>query len=363
MELTLDQALQQGVEAHQEGKLQDAERFYSAILQVQPEHPDANHNLGILAVELGKHLEAIPLFKLALEANPQIEQFWFSYIDALLRAERFDEAKRVLVEGKKSGVSADKLDALKQRLQEALPNDTTKTDNAQTLSEKKKAKDDSSSEGPSQDQLNHLLGHYQADRLEQAEALAVSLTKQFPKDPFAWTVLGAILNQTGRLVESHWPMQISVELSPENAEAHNNLGVTLQQLGRLDEAEASYRQAIAFESDYIEAHNNLGSTLQELHRLDEAEANYRQAIALRPDYAEAHNNLGFTLKELGRLDEAEASYRKAIALKPNYAKAHSNLGGVLELMGRHADGLNEKRLGSGVISFHFTDGFAVKQGI
>ena len=80
MELTVDQALQKGVTAHKEGKLQDAERLYRAILQAQPQHPDANHNLRVLAVAAGKPLEAIPLFKLALETNPQIEQFWLSYI-------------------------------------------------------------------------------------------------------------------------------------------------------------------------------------------------------------------------------------------------------------------------------------------
>ncbi|MDG2443076.1 MAG: tetratricopeptide repeat protein, partial [Luminiphilus sp.] len=110
MELTVDQALQQGVAAHKEGQLQDAERLYRAILQAQPNHPDANHNLGLLAVAVGKPLEAIPLFKLALEANPQMEQFWLSYIDALITLGRFDEAKRVLVEDEKSGVSSDKLD-------------------------------------------------------------------------------------------------------------------------------------------------------------------------------------------------------------------------------------------------------------
>ena len=116
MELTVDQALQQGVAAHKQGKLQDAERLYRAILQAQPNHPDANHNLGVLAVAVGKPLEAVPLFKLALEANPHMEQFWLSYIDALIKMERFEDATRVLVEGQRSGVSVDKLDAIKQRL-------------------------------------------------------------------------------------------------------------------------------------------------------------------------------------------------------------------------------------------------------
>ena len=96
MELTLDQALQQAVAAHKEGKLQEAERFYRAILQAQPNDPDANHNLGALAVAVGKPLEAIPLFKLALETNPQREQFWLSYIDALIKEQQFDDAKQVL---------------------------------------------------------------------------------------------------------------------------------------------------------------------------------------------------------------------------------------------------------------------------
>ena len=36
MELTIEQALQQGVAAHREGKLEEAERLYRAILQSQP---------------------------------------------------------------------------------------------------------------------------------------------------------------------------------------------------------------------------------------------------------------------------------------------------------------------------------------
>ena len=54
MELTIEQVLQQGITAHAEGKLQEAERLYSTILQSQPAHPDANHNLGVIAVSVDK---------------------------------------------------------------------------------------------------------------------------------------------------------------------------------------------------------------------------------------------------------------------------------------------------------------------
>ena len=52
MKLTIDQALQQGVIAHKEGKLIEAENLYRSILNNQPNHPDANHNLGVLLLSL-----------------------------------------------------------------------------------------------------------------------------------------------------------------------------------------------------------------------------------------------------------------------------------------------------------------------
>jgi tetratricopeptide (TPR) repeat protein len=307
MELTVDQALQQGIAALKEGKLQDAERLYRAILQAQPKHPDANHNMGVLVVAAGKPLEAIPLFKLALEANPKIEQFWLSHIDALITVERFDEAKHVLVEGKKSGVSSEKLDALNQRLQASVTNDTNKTEKGQTLSEKRKklaekkkskkrkTQGHPSTAAPSQDQINHLLEHYQAGRLEKTETLATSLTQQFPKHSFGWKVLGAVFKQTGRLEESLAPMQSAVMLSPNDAVARYNLGNTLQELGIFDEAEASYRQAIAVKPDYAAAHSNLGITLKKLGRLEESISSYVLAIKLQTDFDNAYANLGSAL--------------------------------------------------------------------
>ena len=316
MELTIEQALQQGVTAHKEGKLQDAERLYRAILQSQPLHPDANHNLGVLAVSVNKADAALPLFKIALEANPKIEQFWLNYIDALIKEKQFDNAKAVLEQAKQQGVDADRLNSLEAQL-----SPKTQIENVNSAS-------------PSQQQLSNLLEHYQAGRLDDAEKLATFISQEFPKHQFAWKVLGAVLEAKGKKSEAVKANQTAVALSPQDAEAHSNLGNTLQELGRLDEAEASYTQAIALKPDYAEAHSNLANTLQELGRLEDALASYTQAIALKPDFAEAHYNLGITLQELGRLDEALASYTQAIALKPDYAEAHSNLANTLKELGR-----------------------------
>ena len=112
MELTVDQALQQGIAAHREGKLQEAERLYRSILKVQPNHAHANHNLGVLAVSVGKVVDALPFFEQALESNTHIEQFWLSYIDALIKLQRSYDAKQALTDAEQLGVSAVKLDEL-----------------------------------------------------------------------------------------------------------------------------------------------------------------------------------------------------------------------------------------------------------
>ena len=302
MKQTIEQALQDAVVAHKNGRLGEAERLYSAILQSQPEHPDANHNLGIIAVSANKVGVALPLFKTALEVNPKIEQFWVSYIDALIKDNQIKNAKRTIIKGKKKGFNTKKLEAL--------------------LSQSKAS---AGSAAPSQAQLKSLLEQFQNGRFDEAEKSAVSLSIQFPSHNFSWKLLGAIFKQTGRNSESLAAMQKCVEIAPQDPEASNNLGVMLQELSRLEEAEVSYKKAIALKPDYALAYSNLGNTLKEQDRLDEAEACYRKAIALKPDYAQAHSDLGAMLQELDRRDEAIGSYKEAININPDYIPAYTNM--------------------------------------
>ena len=298
MEVTIKQALQQGVTAQKEGKLQDAERLYRAILQSQPKHPDANHNLGVIAISVNQPAAALPLFKIALEANSKTEQFWLSYIDALIKAKQLVNAKQVLEQAKKQGIGEYKLNTLEAQLSSEIQ--------IQNVNSAK----------PPQKQLSRLLACYQTGQYDDAEKLAMSITQEFPTHEFGWKVLGAVLKQTGRISESLPAMQKAAQLAPQDAEAHSNLGTVLQELGRLDEAEASLRQAIALKHDFNEAFNNLGDTLQLLGRLDEAEANFKQAIALKPDYALAHSNLGTIFYSNGNIDAAIESFAKANDIDP-----------------------------------------------
>lgn len=386
MKLSIDEALQRGVAAHKAGKLQNAERLYRAILQLQPAHPDANHNLGILAVSLDKVEVALPLFKKAIETNPTIEQFWLSYIDALVRGRHFDTAKHAFNKAKEQGIDRGKLKVLEVGLPKIRQGDSfTKTlpIKNQTLS----------GSIPSEEEMNNLLKHYQNRELDDGEKLALSLTLRFPEYQPVWTLLGAILKAANRIEEAIAAGEKAVQLGPSDALAHYNLGVMLGELqrfdsseaayrkaislnpnfveaqfnlgnvlkesGRLKEAEESFRQSIALKPGYAEAYNNLGTTLQGLKNFKEAEASYRKAISIKADYVEAYCNLGNTFQELGRLKEAEEVYRQSIALKKDYAEAHNKLGKALMRGGRHREALNELMIGSGFISFNLRSGFSI----
>ena len=179
---------------------------------------------------------------------------------------------------------------------------------------------------PSQKQLNLLLQYYQAGKFDDAEKLAISITKKFPDHYFGWKVLGTVLSQSGRQSEALNFLQKSIILFPQDIGVHNILGVSLKELGRLEEAESSYKQAIALKSDFAIAYNNLGNVLKELERLEEAESSYKQAIVLKADFTLAYSNLGVTYMELGRLEEAEVSFKQAIAINPDLAETYNNLG-------------------------------------
>lgn len=312
MELTIEQALELGITAHKQGRLQDAEQYYRAILQFQPNHPDANHNLGVLAVSLDKALMALPFFKTALNVNPSVEQFWLSYIDALVKEQQIDSAREAIKQAREQGADTGRLGSLETQL---IPIDENLRDNAAS---------------PPQELIDSLLELYQNQKLSEAEELALTIKIKFPNHQFAWKVLGALYSASGRQLEALNANQTAVKLKPEDAGAHSNLGNVLKELGRKDEAVSSYMQAIVLDPDFAEAHSNLGVIFQELGRLDAAVGSYDKAVTLKPDFVLAHYNLGNALQELGRLEDAEVSFRNAIAARPAYAEAYNNLGVTLK---------------------------------
>lgn len=348
--VALEQALQQAVAHHQAGQFQDAENLYRAILQTQPNHPEANHNMGVLAVQMKQPASGLRHFMAALEADPARGQYWLSYADALLQAGQPEAAREVLAIARQQGLQGNEVDALAVRLagsvqavcsQPEAPHPQKTAPVSQLIPHDKKAKHTKpektsrhKGKSPCPEEINALVTVFTQGRYAEAANLAQEMTQRFPGHGFGWKVLGAVFKQVGRSADALAPMQKAAALSPDDADAHNNLGATLQDLGRPKEAETSLRRALQINPDYAQALSNLGVALQALGRLDESEQSLRRALQIIPDSSEALNNLGNALKGQGRLDEAEACYRGALQLTPDHAGAHYNLGIVLHDLGR-----------------------------
>ena len=167
MKLKIDQALKKGVEAHKTiNWLQEADRHYTAILTVQPKHPDANHNMGLLAVGLGKVQEALPFFKIALETNPNNAEFWISCINALIKLNLVADAKVVLDKAKSQGVKGDGFEQIEKRLTRL-----EKGIEVNVVSNKSKE--------PPEDQLQNLINLYTQGLFQKALVQALELLKYF----------------------------------------------------------------------------------------------------------------------------------------------------------------------------------------
>jgi tetratricopeptide (TPR) repeat protein/SAM-dependent methyltransferase len=358
----LDQAIhetfQQAVAHHQAGQLQEAEKLYRAILQISPNHPDANHNMGVLAVQAKQPTDGLPYLMTALEADPTSGQYWLSYIDALFQAEQPEAARQLLAHAQRQGLQGEAVDKLALLLgvngqaENRSGADHQHDDPPPTLAAarqnnkkqrkfaepakvvKKTVPSERAGEESGLQDINMLVALFNNGRYAEMETIARKVTERFPNGGIGWKALGAAVLQQGRYAEALPPLQKAAALLHGDAEAHNNLGNTLLNLGRLSEAEASYRRALEISPDYVEVYSKLGNTLKNQGRLAEAEASYQRALEIKPDYAEAYYNLGVTFQEQDRLNEAAASYRHALEIRPGYAEVHSNLGVILLKLGQ-----------------------------
>ena len=335
MKLAIDKLLSQAIVAQQEGRLQEAEHLYRNILHIQPKHPDANHNLGVIGVTLNQIALALPFFRIALEENPYQEQYWISYIKALINNNQTQNAKNLILQSKKFGISEKKIEDIYNQLNKLY----SETDSIKAI-DKKQCKINHKKNTPSKPEINNLFNLYQKRQYANAENIARKLTLQYPNHSFAWKVLGAIYKHNGQKEDLLFANKKAVELSSNDAEAHNNLGNAYEEFGRLDEAVRCYKKAITLNPKFAEAYTNLANIYKIIGKLEEAVSNYNKAINHNRNYTDAYFNLAITLTSLKKLKDAETCYKKIIKIKPDFAQAYNNLGIVIQEQGQLEEALN-----------------------
>ena len=284
----------QALALHQSGQFDLARMQYEKTLEMQPEHAEALHFLGVIAYQAGRFEHAISLIGRSIAVEQSNASSHANLGLALLALRRWDAAEKSCGRAIDLGAGA----------------------NAQL------------SRGHALRELERLDAAYQCYRQ------ATELDPSFADAHYHCAVaLLALKRPTAALRY----LEKAIAANPDYAEAHFSQGVTLQALDLNDAALESYERSLSLRPDFAEAHINRGNLLRNLGRRDEALACYDIAVKLNPSLAEGHNNRGTVLRDLGHLNDALASFERAIEIKLDYADAHCYHGLVLQDLYRYAD--------------------------
>ena len=249
MESNINKILKQAITAHQEGRLEEAEKLYQKILDTEPTNLDANKNLSILLHKLGRLDEAEASCKKTIELKPDFIECYYDLGNILYQLGKLDEAEK----------NYRKVTELKPDHIEAYYN------------------------------LGIVL--QQVGKIHESMASFKKTIELKPDYAEAHSNLGAILKDLNKFEEAELSCRKAIEFNPNFADAHNNLGIVLFKLLKNNEAVVSFKKAIEFKPDFVEAYNNLATIYYKLVNINEAEACLKKAIELNPNYATAYYSL------------------------------------------------------------------------
>jgi len=214
-EITINQALQAGLQHHQAGRLSDAAAAYQQILAHQPDHADALCLLGVVAGQTGQHNVALDLINRSIAGNPDNADAHYHLGNTFRNLSRPLEAiaayqKSVLI----------------------------RPDFAEAWCKLGVTQVDSSRLAPA------------IESFQRAIAIRPGLAA-------LRITLGNALLEKGDLRDSIAAFEQAIALEPGNCAAYNNLGIALFECGQLEESAAAHRRAIAIKPDYADGHHSL----------------------------------------------------------------------------------------------------------
>lgn len=276
VELTATQALHRGVIAYKAGNFNEAERFYRAILNSQPQSTELSGdvsiiaqtycNLGIAQQHRGELAAAIDSYKQAIDIRPD-----------------FFEAYYVLgVAQQQRGEVSAALESFRQAVR--IKPDYIEVYYSMGLALRDK-------------------GDFRASTECYRQAVAIE-----PNNVDALNNLGAALQHGGEFEAAIDCYRRALRINPSRVEAYNNMGIAQQSNGDLDAAIDSFKMAIKHRPDYANAYNSMGHALQDKGDLSGAIDCYNNALRITPDSAQTHNNLGNALRESGDYENAIAHF-------------------------------------------------------
>src|SRR5262245_10251193 len=219
---------------HREGQLVEAEQMYRQALRWQPDHPDPYHLLGLLAAQVNRADDALPLFERAIALDPTVPEYHANYGNALTIAARTADAE----------AEFEKAVALRPDFPEALMNLAT---------------------------VRRTRGD-----LEGAERLLHRALELRPDWADAQLNLANVALARRRFADATALFARALKAEPNYVHAYEGFARAASRAGRLDEAATAFRRLLAFDPDNVVARHLLAACSADPHYEKAPEAYIRR---------------------------------------------------------------------------------------
>ena len=226
--MELDRWIQQGIDAWQHGRRDEALRTYERIIARRPSMAIGYRNLAFLQWQNGDARGAIQTLERAFHADA-IEPGMTTQLGSYLA---------------EAGRPADAI-ALLEPMAAQRPADP--------------------------DALNALgIAYARAGQSQRSEAIFTRALDENPANVQALENIGTLEMQRGNLAGARHALERAIDLDPKSARAHNGLGVVAMRTSRPDEAFAQWTRAVELAPGDFDALYNLGIELDAAGRHEEA---------------------------------------------------------------------------------------------
>ena len=271
-----------GLHHFRAGQHLDAQLCCKQALELNPDHADTLHLMGLLSLHAGQHDHAIEWISRAIRKDPRPD-YLASLGTTLQQQGRYEEALKVF-------------------------------DKAIQLS-------------PDDAELWRQMGDIlvQQQRYDQALPSYQHALKLNPDHPDALYKSGALLDQFGRYAEAIVHLDRSDKVLPNHAPTLQVRARTLFNLKRLEESLAAGKRAYRLDPGNADTCNNIGAALRLLGRDKEALNWFDKALDIRPNSTEFLNNKILSLFDLHRFNEVFVLYARMKSLKLNNAMTDWNV--------------------------------------
>jgi len=335
---------QAALDLERQGKIQEAEIEWRAILKAHPASPEPMAHIGLLEARQEHYKEAVPFYRKALAINPNVPGLRLDLALALFKGGQLKEAIPEF-EALRKGAAPNSPDAQRATvligmayygladyakaapyLKEAADNDPNNLELLLALEHSYLWSNQSKfvlevyrrilTLNPDSAEADMIAGEALDEMKDNAGATEMfrAAVKANPKQPLAHFGLGYLLWTQKQYPESAAEFQSELANNPKHAQSLLYLADADIQMNQIDAATPLLEKVIKLDPTLPLAHLDLGIVAAEAGRNDEALREFLAAEKKMPDDVNVHWRLARLYRSMGRKDEAKAEFDKASTL-------------------------------------------------